>query len=100
MLAACIFCAMFTVASAKYVMMAMGNMQRSAVMRVPLWIVYLALPVQGGELRNPAEKDVYRQHAQGCDEQSAGQKQLRIVSRSITRSTTTPSPPATSRSMS
>lgn len=45
MLAACIFCAMFTVASAKYVMMAMGNMQRSAVMRVPLWIVYLALPI-------------------------------------------------------
>lgn len=45
MVMACLFCAIFTAASAKYVMMAMRNMQRSAVMRVPLWIIYLALPI-------------------------------------------------------
>ena len=45
MLAAVVFCAIFTYACFSYVMMAMKNMQRSPVMQVPLWIVYSALPI-------------------------------------------------------
>ncbi len=45
MIAACVFCACFSVACSNYVMMALKNMQRSAVMQVPLWIVYLSLPI-------------------------------------------------------
>ena len=45
MLAAVIFCAIFTYACFNYVMMAMQNMQRSPVMQVPLWIIYSALPL-------------------------------------------------------
>ena len=45
MLAACIFCAFFFYACMKYVMMAFKNMQRSAVMQVPLWIIYIVLPL-------------------------------------------------------
>ena len=39
MIAACVFCACFSVACSNYVMMALKNMQRSAVMQVPLWIM-------------------------------------------------------------
>lgn len=45
MLAACIFCAMYSYACGSYVMMALKNMQRSPVMQVPLWIIYLSLPI-------------------------------------------------------
>ncbi len=45
MLAACVFCALFTVGCASYVGLALKNMQRSPVMQVPLWIIYLALPI-------------------------------------------------------
>ncbi|SFP49318.1 TRAP-type C4-dicarboxylate transport system, small permease component [Oscillibacter sp. PC13] len=45
MMAACIFCALYSVACTNYVLMALKNMQRSAVMQVPLWIVYLSLPI-------------------------------------------------------
>lgn len=45
MLAACAFCAVFTYASGKYVMMALGFGTTSPVMRVPMWIIYMAMPV-------------------------------------------------------
>ena len=45
MAAACVFCALFSVACIRYVAMALNNMQRSPVMQVPLWIVYMALPI-------------------------------------------------------
>ena len=45
MIAACVFCGLFTYACGKYVMLALQNMQKSAVMQVPLWIVYMVLPI-------------------------------------------------------
>ena len=45
MIAACVFCAFFTVSSMKYVMMAFANGTRSPVMRIPLWTIYTALPI-------------------------------------------------------
>lgn len=45
MLVSCIFCALFTVACTNYVLLALKNLQRSAVMQMPLWIIYLALPI-------------------------------------------------------
>ncbi len=48
MLCALVFCAIFTYSSANYVIMAFTNMQRSAVLQWPLWIVYLSLPLGAG----------------------------------------------------
>ena len=48
MFCAFVFCAAFTYASVNYALMAASNMQRSAVMRVPLSIIYLALPIGSG----------------------------------------------------
>ena len=45
MAASVVFCAFFTYACLKYVLMALQNMQRSPVMQVPLWIIYTALPI-------------------------------------------------------
>ena len=45
MAAACIFCAFFTYACGKYVLMAYKNMQKSPVMQVPLWTIYTVLPI-------------------------------------------------------
>ena len=45
MICACIFCALFTYACGKYVMMAYKNMQKSPVMLVPLWTIYTVLPL-------------------------------------------------------
>ena len=45
MISACIFCALFTYACGKYVMMAYKNMQKSPVMLVPLWTIYTVLPL-------------------------------------------------------
>ena len=42
---ATVFCAMFTYACMKYVMMAYRNMQKSPVMLVPLWTIYTVLPL-------------------------------------------------------
>ena len=45
MILACVFCALFTYACGKYVMMAYKNMQKSAVMKAPLWMIYSVLPL-------------------------------------------------------
>ena len=42
---ACVFCAFFTYACMKYVLMAYRNMQKSPVMLVPLWTIYTVLPI-------------------------------------------------------
>ena len=42
---ACVFCAFFTYACTKYVLMAYRNMQKSPVMLVPLWTIYTVLPI-------------------------------------------------------
>lgn len=45
MICATVFCAMFTYACMKYVLMAYKNMQKSPVMLVPLWTIYTVLPL-------------------------------------------------------
>lgn len=45
MLAACVFCAIFTYSSVKYVMMALNYGTKSPVMQVPMWIIYPSLPI-------------------------------------------------------
>ena len=45
MIGACVFCALFTYACVKYVLMAYTNTQKSPVMLVPLWTIYMVLPI-------------------------------------------------------
>ncbi len=45
MIAACAFCALFTVACFNYMAMAFRNHQVSPVMQVPLWTIYSVLPI-------------------------------------------------------
>lgn len=72
MVAACAFCGMFSVACFKYVFMALRNMQRSPVMQVPLWIVYLALPI--GAVLSTVQYAIRLVHFIRVDHKELGEK--------------------------